>query len=76
MRERAVDRQHLAALLDECSLPHLLEQLPDVTLSSCHAALDNGRLALLSYLKNAGVARLPERQALANGLARRRKAAS
>ena len=77
VRDCAVGRQELAVLLDECSLPYLLTQLrDDVTLSSCFAALDEGRLALLSYLKAVGVARLPERQTLANALGRRRKAAA
>jgi len=53
----------------------VLAELPaSATLSDLNDALELGRLALLNHLKDSGVARLPDRQTLANALSRRRKA--
>ena len=61
----------LADLLKECKLEHL--QL-GTTLASLDGLHEQGRQPLLQGLLNAGAAKLPERQSLANGLAKAKRA--
>lgn len=65
----------LAELLDECTLPHLVETLNDqeLSLALLAAASVQGRPATLSLLKAHGVSSISERQAIAGALAKAHK---
>ena len=64
----------LGAFASSLGMEHLEAVLSDIDLSSPMAKLESdGRVALLSMLKEAGVAKLPERQKLANALSKASK---
>ena len=65
--------QDLGALLSELGLSHLSSILGDDLQALWNADVklqSGGRIAFLSWLRDNGVSRLPERQALANGINR------
>ena len=63
----------LVELLSECGRDGLLDALAGLTLVSLNNSLDEGRPKLLEHLKSAGVAKLPDRQAIANGVNKMRR---
>jgi len=60
----------IADLLADCKLD---VHVPS-TLRELDSALDQGRSSLLAHLKDIGVSKLPDRQALANGLGKAKRA--
>lgn len=63
----------LLPLLQAHSLQHLFPVLQDITLDDLQTRLASNRPMLLTYLKELGVIKLGERQALANALAKSEK---
>ena len=61
-------------MLRDCSLEHLQSSLAADTLADLDAKLDEGRPALLEHLKAAGIAKLGDRQALANAMGKAKRA--
>ena len=64
----------LLELLADCQLEHLREPLCENTLGLLDESLCGGRPELLKHLKEVGVAKLSDRQALATALAKAKKA--
>lgn len=56
-------------LLKDAKLEHLCEQLASLEINEVFSLLDQGRPKLLERLKDAGVVKLPERQAVAKAAA-------
>ena len=63
----------LAQLFDELQLSHVAASFEEETLEAFEARCKSDRSKFLQHLKDAGIDKLPERQKIANGLARARR---